>query len=284
MLAFAKDITLAEPHHPEETQDAELKQYMDYQRKLNHKRLVYYALEHGMNLLKLVIKKARKTPETLDQLMETDFPNAHRCADPDTLKDMLKKLADGHSSTTQWYRMNLYFDGLVYDCVKSFLEHYNQILVDSPGRAEVYYLSEGEAIDFDDWVYLFFNNLDFHIGKAMTNAHYPFAKRNQAIEKEIEKAQKEGQSFKEALTGLQKEFQIDEVSIRMLLGQPAGDQDLEMLHTPLKNPIYDFLNEKQEGSWGAMDGESVMDQSYAMGAQLKVWVWKGKPGKRRGKF
>ena len=36
MLAFALDITQNKPANSKESEDDELKQYMDYQRKLNH--------------------------------------------------------------------------------------------------------------------------------------------------------------------------------------------------------------------------------------------------------
>ena len=45
MLAFAKDITQNNPNHPEESKNSELKEYMGYQRTLNHERLIYHALD-----------------------------------------------------------------------------------------------------------------------------------------------------------------------------------------------------------------------------------------------
>ena len=54
-------------------------------------------------------------------------------------------------------------------------------------------------VDFDDWVYLFFPDLDFHIGKELDGSHYPFAKRNKAIEENISKETTAEKSFEEAL-------------------------------------------------------------------------------------
>jgi hypothetical protein len=45
MLAFAKDITIKDPNHPEEAKNSELKEYMNYQRSLDHERLIYHALD-----------------------------------------------------------------------------------------------------------------------------------------------------------------------------------------------------------------------------------------------
>ena len=51
MLAFAKDITQKPPKLSEEEKNSELKEYMDYQRGLNHERIVYHSLEHAKTLL-----------------------------------------------------------------------------------------------------------------------------------------------------------------------------------------------------------------------------------------
>jgi hypothetical protein len=47
MLAFAKDINIKELNHPEEGKNSELKEYMDYQRALDHERLIYHALDYS---------------------------------------------------------------------------------------------------------------------------------------------------------------------------------------------------------------------------------------------
>ena len=51
MLAFALDITQNKPASSKESEDDELKQYMDYQRKLNHERLVHHSLDYAKNQL-----------------------------------------------------------------------------------------------------------------------------------------------------------------------------------------------------------------------------------------
>ena len=281
MLAFAKDITRSDPRHPQEGQDAELKQYMDYQRMLNHKRIVYYTLEYSLNELKSNIKKAKRDPNRVRQYLEQAFPLSLNFADTNTLTLMLKKMINSHNATTNWYQMNDYYMAVYYDCMKAFIRYYNQLLVDAPSRAEVYYISEGELIDFDDWVYLYFNNLDFHIGKKLEAPQYPFAKRNETIEKEIEAKIQNGQTMKEAMLDLQEAFNIDSVTINILLNSENIGQDMEILHTSVENPIYDFLTVKQEGSWESLDGESILDQAYTLGAQLKVWVWKKRKPRRR---
>ncbi len=274
MLAFAKDITHNNPQHPEEEKNDELKQYMDYQRKLDHERLVYHSLDHAKSYLQQNIQDSAGDAEKLGKYLKQAFPNSHRFADADRLMLMLRKLVNGHNSTNNWYRMNSYYLAVVYDSMKRFVKIYNRLLNEYPEKAKEYRVSEGVEVDFDDWVYLYFPDLDFHIGKPLEYTHYPFAKRNKAIEQEVDKKVAAGESREEALNAIKEEYEIDNMSIRLLLNKAAGPKELELFYTSVENPIYEYLMPKQEGRWGFMDGESLLDHSYYMGSQLKVWVWR----------
>jgi len=73
---------------------------------------------------------------------------------------------------------------------------------------------------------------------------------------------------------VQEEYQIDGTAIHVLQAKAVQGDERQLLHTPMSNPIYDYLTQKRQGDWEALDGESILDQAYALGAQLKVWVWK----------
>ncbi len=274
MLAFAKDITQNKPKHPEEDKNDELKQYMEYQRKLDHERLVYHSLDHAKTYLHENIQKCAGDTEKLNAYLKKAFPISHRFADGDGLMLMLRKLVNGHNSTNNWYRMNSYYHAVVYDCMQRFVKIYNRLLKEYPEKAKEYRVSEGVEVDFDDWVFLYFPDLDFHIGKPLEYTHYPFAKRNKAIEEEVDKEVAAGKSREEALNAIKEDYEIDEMSIKALLNKPITQKDLELFYTSVENPIYEYLMPKQEGRWGFMDGESLLDHSYYMGSQLKVWVWR----------
>ena len=272
MLAFAKDITQEPPSHPEEEKNSELKEYLDYQRKLNHERIVYHSLDHAKTLLQDKLQMGDK--DDLEKFLGTSFPFSKSFAEAGTILQMLRKLVNGHNSTNNWYRMNPYYHAVVYDAMRMFFSHYNEILRNSPKDAEVYDISGGLEIDFDDWVYLFFPDLDFHIGREPSATHYPFAKRNKAIEEKVEQGMKEGRTRKEALEAIQDHFEIEETTIRLLCGEKVVDKDMELFYTSVENPIYEYLTPTQEGGWGQMDGESMLEQAYYLGSNLKVWVWR----------
>lgn len=279
MLAFAKNITQTDPKHPQEDKNPELKEYMDYQRKLKHERIVFHSLEHGKTDLQRNMQTLEGDEEKLQEYLQQAFPLSHPFADADTLMIMLRKLINSHNASQNWYRMNAYHYALVYDCMKCFLQYYNRLTEESPEKAESYGIAEGVAIDFDDWSELYFPDLDFHIGKKLDYTQYPFAKRNQAIEEKIDQQTQNGTSREEALQAIKDDYEIEDSSIKVLLNQKISKKDLELFYTSVDNPIYEYLTQKQEGSWGTVDGESVMDDAYSMGSHLKVWVWKKRESK-----
>ena len=170
--------------------------------------------------------------------------------------------------------MNSFFHAVVFETIKEFVKVYNQMLVKSPDKAKKLGVSDGVEIDFEDWSYLYFPDVDFHIGKSLGYTHYPFAKRNKAIEEKWQEGINKGKSKGEALKEIQTDYEIDDTSVKILLGQKITSSDLELLYTSVENPIYEVLTDPEDGRWGVMDGESLLDHTYYMGAHLKVWEWR----------
>ena len=272
MLAFVLDITQNKPANSKENENDEVKQYMDYQRKLNHINLVKHSLDYAKNQLQENIDSSES--EKLSQFLKNIFPISHQFADVETLMLMLRKLMNSHNSSNNWYRMNSFYHAVVFESMKEFVKFYNLLLVESPERAKDLGVSEGTEVDFEDWSYLYFQDMDFHIGKSLSYTHYPFAKRNKTIEEKWQEGINEGKSKAEALKAIQADYEIDDTSVKILLGQKISPPDLELLYTSVENPIYEALTEVEDGRWGVMDGESLLDHTYYMGAHLKVWEWR----------
>ena len=252
---------------------------MNYQRKLNHVRIVYYSLKYAKNELQENLQKLRKNEKNADVYLEQAFPLSHHFADDKTLTLMLKKLIGGHNEAKQWYRMNSYYYALTYDCMDRFIKHYNQMVRDSAEEISELTFAEGGEIDFGDWVYLYFPHLDFKIGIQLPHSQYPFDKRNKTIQEAIDRKTHNGETLEESLKALKGEYEIDDIAIKVLLHKPINHDDLELFHTSIKTPIYELLTHQQTGSWEAMDGETLMDQAYNFGSQLKIWTW----GKKKKK-
>jgi len=277
MLAFAKDITIKDPNHPEEAKNSELKEYMNYQRSLDHERLIYHALDYSKTELQNSMTEFRDKKEKLDNYLKNQFKICYTSLkSADTVIFMLRKLINGHNSSNNWYKMNAYYYALVYDCIKSFISFHNSIIQKNPDKAQEFNISNGTEVDFDDWIHLFFHDLDFHIGNNLDGSQYPFAKRNKAIEEHIAKEVKAGNPFEEALQTVKEKHEIEDASIDFLTNKEISKDNMELFYTSAENPIYEYLTEREDGSWGAVEGESLLDQAYYLGSTLKVWVWRKK--------
>lgn len=268
MLAFAKDISRKNPTHPEESQFPQLKTYMDYQRKLNHDRLVYHSLDDAKSLLGEIIEASDGSEEKLKERLRKGFPAAHEFADADKLLLMLRKLINAQNSTNNWYRMNEYFFALVYDCVERFLKIYNNLVREQSEKAREYNISDGVEVDFDDWILLYFHNLDFLLEKPSSYVHFIFKKRNITISEALSAQIKGGKSKESALEAIKDDFGIDPCAIKIILQTPLNHKDLELFYTSVENPIYEDLYDSNSSA-GFMDGESLSDHSYFLAHQLK---------------
>jgi hypothetical protein len=269
MLAFAKDITKTDPTHPEEENNSELKTYMEYHRKLDSEKLIYHALDHAKTYLQKNISDSAEDQDKLQDYLKTAFPisSAH-IGDAETMLLMLRKLVNGHNSTNNWYRMNQFYSAVVYDCLQRFVQVYNRLAEEKPDKAKEYNICEGEKVDFDDWVQLYFHDLDFLIGKPFNYLHYTFSKRNKAIFEDIEGAIQSRKSRNEAIEEIKSEFEIDPSAVKIMLGQKVGPKDMELFYTSAENPIYEYLYDT-ESEDSFMDGESLIDHSYFLGHQLQ---------------
>ena len=269
MLAFAKDITRKEPKHPEEGKHAKLKEYMDYQRKINHEKLIYHSLDHAKSYLQKTINDMRGDEKKLKGYLEKAFPVTYRYADSDTVMLMLRKLLNAHNTSNNWYRLNRFYSGLIYDAMSRFTQIYNRLINEAPEKSAEYGITTDKLeIDFDDWVRLFFHDLDFLIGQPLTYVHFTFRKRNLAIENFIQEKINLGKSRGKAIEEAAKEFNIEEDAVFILSNKEVDQKNLELFYTSAENPIYEFLYDTASEE-GFMDGECLIDHSYFLSHQLK---------------
>ncbi len=268
MLAFAKDITQREPNHPEEDNNSKLKEYMDYQRKINHEKLIYHSLDHAKNYLQKTINDLRGDENKLKGYLGKAFPVSSRYADSDTLMLMLRKLVNAHNATNNWYRLNRFYFGLVYDAMNRFVQIFNRLVREAPEKSDEYGITDKLEVDFDDWIRLYFHDLDFLIGQSLPHVHFTFRNRNRAIEAFIQKEMDSGKSRQEAVEKAGKEFNIEEDAVNILLNKTVDLKDLELFYTSRANPIYEFLYDTASEE-GFLDGESLIDHSYFLAHQLK---------------
>ena len=199
MLAFAKDITQENPRHPDEDNQPKLKEYMDYQRGLDHEKLIYHSLDHGKTYLQKTINDERGDEDKIKSYLKKAFPVSCAFADSGTLMLMLRKLINSHNEGNSWYQLNAFYFSVVLDCMERFTRVYNRLVREAPDKALEYKISKGKEVDIDDWVRLYFHDLDFMIGKPLQQTHFTFRKRNQAVEEFVQTKQAAGASREQAM-------------------------------------------------------------------------------------
>ena len=268
MLAFAKDITQEDPKHPDENNQPKLKVYMDYQRGLDHEKLIYHSLDHGKTYLQKTINDERGDENKIKSYLKKAFPVSCAFADSSTLMLMLRKLTNAHNESNSWYRLNAFYFSVVLDCMERFTRVYNRLVREAPDKALEYKIAKGVEVDIDDWVRLYFHDLDFMIGKPLQQPHFTFRKRNLAIEEIVQKEQTAGVSRAQALESIREDFNLEPDSIKVVLGQPTDEKDMELLFTSRENPIYEYLYDP-DSEEGFMDGESLLEHAYFLSHQLK---------------
>lgn len=268
MLAFAKDITKIDPNHPEESKNDNLKKYMEYQRQINQEKLIHHALDHTKTYLQQAINDARGDDKKVQAYTKKAFPASSRFANGDSLMLMLRKLTNAHNATKNWYRMNHYYNAVAYDALDRFIRIYNRLLREAPEKAAEYDISSRTEVDFDDWVRLYFQDLDFLVGQRMNYVHFDFRKRNRAIEEKIQQETTAGKSKEDALKAAAEEFNIEPAAVQVILGKEASQADMELFYTSTENPIYQYLYDPNaEGA--LQDGETLIDHSYFLAHQLR---------------
>ncbi len=268
MLALAKDITKSSHAHPEEASLPKLKEYMDYQRKLRQDLIIYHSLDHAKEHLRKIVDDCGGDQDKLAGHVKQAFPFSHEMTGADNLLLMLRKLINAQNSTNNWYRLNQFYFAVLYDCVERFMKIYNKLLKESPEKAREYNLSDGVEIDFDDWALLYFDNLDFMLGKKPAYVHFVFMRRNAAIEEAAAAHAKGGKSKKEALEAVKGDFDIDPEAIKIAVGEKMEHKDQELFYTSAENPIYENLYDPNS-EFNSLDDESAIDRSYFLAHTLK---------------
>lgn len=268
MLAFSKDITDRDYTHPEEDKNAKFKQFMDSYRSLNHERLIYHALDHAKTYLEKSINDFRGDSAKLEPYIQQAFPSASRFSNHDDLTLMLRKLINAHNATNNWYKMNGFYQSVVYDAMERFVKIYNRLLRESPDKAAEYGITETTEIDFDDWVGLFFNDLDFLIELIPQHVHFIFMKRNHQIEKSLKEEMNAGTSREQAIEKVDEEFHLEPSAKKIILGQKLDQKDLELFYTSVENPIYEHLYDPNSAE-SLMDGEPLIGHAFFMAFQFK---------------
>lgn len=279
MLIFAKDISQRDHQHALEDKLPELKQYMEYQRKLFPYTIVragldlaYKELDDIMNFVDNDCRppadsSRQEYPADVGQWYKSRFPWSSAFLKMEDMHFALVILVKAMDSFRTHESANTYHWAVLYDSVHNIVQVYNDLIRNDPGNSRDIHLSNAVEVNFDDFINNYWHDLDFMI---FSQADYPHARhqeRKNSIEEEIKDIMSEGV---EPLTALEKvDTPLNASTLKLLRRDPVETRFLELKSVPDTGKEFDkiykeYLEDPQHGRL------SVIDVEYLVSCPLAV--------------
>ena len=240
MLIFAKDIGQRDHQHELEDKLPELKQYMEYQRKLFPYTVVragldlaYKEIDDIMSFIDndyqpLEDSSRREYPADVKQWYTNRFPWTSAFLKMEDMHFTLVTLVKAMDSFRTHESASAYHWPVLYDSVHNIIQVYNSLIRDDPGNSRDIHLSNAVEVNFDDFINNYWFDLDFMV---FSQADYPHARhqeRKNLLEEEIKDTMAEGIEPLVALEKLDPPFKLDEASLKLLRRDPVETRFLEL--------------------------------------------------------
>ena len=281
MLIFAKEIGQREHHHELEDKLPELKQYMEYQRKLFPYTVVRAGLDLAYkevdDIMNFVDNDYHPPADSSRQEYPADVPQWYKNRFPWTsaflkMEDMhfiLVTLIKAMDSFRTYESASAYHWPVLYDCSHNIIQVYNSLVRDDPGNSRDIHLSNGVEVSFDDFINNYWFDLDFMIFSQADYPHARHQKRKNLIEEEIKDIMSEGVEPLIALEKLEAPFKLDDSTLKLLRRDPVETQYLELKSTPETGDQFDriykeYVEDPQHGKLSVIDAEYLTNFPLAM--------------------
>lgn len=270
MLIFAKDIGKRDHKHALEDKLPELKQYMEYQRKLFPYTVVRAGLDLAYKELDDILNfvdndyqppadsSRQEYPSDVKQWYKNRFPWSSAFLKMEDMHFALVVLVKAMDSFRTHESANAYHWAVLYDSVHNIIQVYNDLIRNDPGNSRDIHLSNGVEVDFDDFINNYWFDLDFMI---FSQADYPHARHQErkiSIEEEIKDIMSEGVEPLTALEKLEPPFKLDFSTLKLLRRDPVETRFLELKSVPdTGNECIDkeFVEVPQHGRLSVIDAE-----------------------------
>ena len=277
MLIFAKDISQREHKHALEDKLPELKQYMEYQRKLFPYTVVragldlaYKELDDIMNFIDNDHRppedsSRREYPADVKQWYKSRFPWASAFLKMEDMHFALVVLVKAMDSFRTHESANAYHWAVLYDSVHNIIQVYNDLIRNDPGNSRDIHLSNAVEVNFDDFINNYWPNLDFMI---FSQADYPHAchqERKGSLEEEIKDVMSEGV---EPLVALEKlDTPLDSSTLKLLRRDTVETRFLELKSVTDTGNEFDsiykeFVENSQHGRLSVIDAEYLKSSEH----------------------
>ena len=274
MLIFAKDIGKRDHKHELEDKLPELKQYMEYQRKLFPYTVVRAGLDLAYKELDDILdfiengyrppedSSRREYPTDVNQWYKSRFPWSSAFLKMEEMHFALVVLVKAMDSFGTNEKINAYHWSVLYDSVHNIIQVYNDLIHNDPGNSRDIHLSNAVEVNFDDFINNYWPDLDFMI---FSQADYPHARhqeRKNLLEEEIKDIMSEGIEPLVALEKLGHPFKLDQATLKLLRRDPVDTRLLELKGVPDTGSEFDsiynkYVEDPQHGKLRVIDAEYI---------------------------
>jgi hypothetical protein len=274
MLIFAKDIGKRDHKHELEDKLPELKQYMEYQRKLFPYTVVRAGLDLAYKELDDILdfiengyrppedSSRREYPTDVNQWYKSRFPWSSAFLKMEEMHFALVVLVKAMDSFGTNEKINAYHWSVLYDSVHNIIQVYNDLIQNDPGNSRDIHLSNAVEVNFDDFINNYWPDLDFMV---FSQADYPHARhqeRKNLLEEEIKDIMSEGIEPLVALEKLDHPFKLDQATLKLLRRDPVDTRQLELKGVPDTGSEFDsiynkYVEDPQHGKLRVIDAEYI---------------------------
>ena len=274
MLIFAKDIGKRDHKHVLEDKLPELKQYMEYQRKLFPYTVVRAGLDLAYKELDDILdfiengyrppenSSRREYPTDVNQWYKSRFPWSSAFLKMEEMHFALVVLVKAMDSFGTHEKINAYHWSVLYDSVHNIIQVYNDLIQNDPGNSRDIHLSNAVEVNFDDFINNYWPDLDFMV---FSQADYPHARhqeRKNLLEEEIKDIMSEGIEPLVALEKLGHPFKLDQATLKLLRRDPVDTRLLELKGIPDTGSEFDsiynkYVEDPQHGKLRVIDAEYI---------------------------
>ena len=274
MLIFSKDIGQRDHIHALEDKLPELKQYMEYQRKLFPYTVVRAGLDLAYKELDDILdfiengyrppenSSRREYPTDVNQWYKSRFPWSSAFLKMEEMHFALVVLVKAMDSFGTHEKINAYHWSVLYDSVHNIIQVYNDLIQNDPGNSRDIHLSNAVEVNFDDFINNYWPDLDFMV---FSQADYPHARhqeRKNLLEEEIKDIMSEGIEPLVALEKLDHPFKLDQATLKLLRRDPVDTRLLELKGIPDTGSEFDsiynkYVEDPQHGKLRVIDAEYI---------------------------
>ena len=281
MLIFAKDITQRDHQHAREADNAALREYMEYQRKL----FPYTVIRAGLDLaykelddiLNYVDNDHRKPEGAMRDEYPADIPEWYRRQFPwsgsfmemEDMHSLMVLLIKAMDSFRTYEKANTYHWTVLYDTTRNIVRVYNELLNTDAGRARDIQLSQGVEVDFEDCVNNYWPHLEFMILSKPDYAHSRLMERVHQAEEAIKQHMAEGEAPLAVLEKAEEQFAFDPATLPLLRRDPLRPDRAALESRPLKDDPFKVLSQIISADDDSpFAGLSRIDAEYEMNFNL----------------